>query len=418
MIGDADTRAPRPSAPGWFPGYGKGVLSEVEISCKATGLSYIFDDFNNLDDWVPVYGTLSVSGGETSDVYGPLLGYAAARHKTQMLTDNARAKVVIQDGVMAWGESRVFICGDERMNSYYGLALSNDVLGQKVAIIRGKSSIGVDYYEWTTVTVAAADEFEVWFDRRNSVVRVYQNSVEVCSKPFAPTDIPHGPGARWCGVVMSARWLLDQGPRFDSFEAQDVQYPEPVIFDPIDSLTVNPGWVTVSGGVEIHPHLFAEPSLGPDSVVFTSAACRWDDPLNTDSARVVFTAYRIGSGKMRVAVRSNAGMTNWVGVQFDGLLNTVQIVTGSGPATVTTQASAYDWVSTWQQWTVTWDEPSETLKVFKGGRTTPVLSWAAGASFAGSGRYVGLSWTADLLTLGVEPLNIAGYDVTADDPGP
>jgi hypothetical protein len=218
---------------------------------------------------------------------------------------------------------------------------------------------------------------------------------------------------------MSARWLLDQGPRFDSFESQDVQYPEPVIFDPIDDPVVpNGNWTEVLGGVEVHPHLFAEPSLGPNSVLFTSAAVRWADPLNTDSARVVFTAYRIGSGKMRVAVRSNAGMTNWVGVQFDGLLNTVQIVTGSGPATVTTRASAYDWVSTWQQWTVTWDEPSETLKVFKGGRTTPVLSWAAGASFAGSGRYVGLSWTADLLTLGVEPLNIAGYDVTADDPLP
>jgi hypothetical protein len=151
--------------------------------------------------------------------------------------------------------------------------------------------------------------------------------------------------------------------------------------------------------------------------LFTSAAVRWADPLNTDSARVVFTAYRIGSGKMRVAVRSNAGMTNWVGVQFDGLLNTVQIVTGSGPATVTTQASAYDWVSTWQQWSVTWNEDTETVEVFKGGRKDPVVSWEA-TGFTGSGRYVGLSWTADLLTLGVEPLGIAGYDVTADDPLP
>jgi hypothetical protein len=156
--------------------------------------------------------------------------------------------------------------------------------------------------------------------------------------------------------------------------------------------------------------------LGPNSVVFTSAAARWADPMNTDSVRAVFTAYRIMSGTFRLAVRSNAAMTNWVGVQFNALTNQVQIVTGSGPATVTTRASAYDWVSTWQQWWVTWNEDTETLKVYRSGKTAPVLTWDASSVFTGTGRYVGLSWSADLLTLGVEPLSIDVYDVTADDP--
>ena len=416
MIGDADTLNLRPQVANWYPGYAKGVLGQIDISCRVTGNSYLFDDFDNLDQWILVHGQLFVSGGATSDVYGPLIGYGAARHQTQMLTDNHRAKVTIQDGVMLFGESRVFICADERMNNYYGMAFSNDLLGQKVAIIRGKSSVSVDYYEWTTASLTAGDEFEVWFDRRNSTVRIYKNDVEIASKFFPPTDIPHGPGARWVGVVMSARWLLDQGPRFDTFEAEDVQEPDPVVFDPIDSLTVNPNWVNVLGSLEVHPHLFAENSLGPNAVLFASTAARWTAPMGTDSVRAVFTAYRISAGQMRVVLRSNAGMTNWVGVQFDGLLNKVQIVTGSGPATVTTRASAYDWISTWQTWSVTWNEDTETIKVYRGGRRTPVLSWAAGANFNGTGRYVGLSWTADFLTLGVEPLNIAAYDASKFDP--
>jgi hypothetical protein len=246
---------------------------------------------------------------------------------------------------------------------------------------------------------------------------LYKNGVELTSKYFSPTDIPHGPSCRHVGVVMSARWLLDQGPRFDSFEATDVQYPEPVVHDDVaDALIVNPNWVNVLGELEIHPHIFTEPSLGPNSVLFTSAAARWSTEMNTASVRAVFTAYRILSGKFRLAVRSNAAMTNWVGVQFDALTNQVQIVTGSGPATVTTRASAFDWVSTWQQWWVTWNDTSKTLKVYRSGSVDPVLSWSAASAFTGTGKYVGLSWTADLLTLGVEPLSIDAYDVTADDP--
>jgi hypothetical protein len=416
VIGDADTLNLRPQVAQWYPGYAKGVLSQPQISVKATGLSYAFDDFDNLDQWIIVQGSLFVSGGATSDVFGPVIGYGAARHKTQMLTDNHRAKITIQDGVMLFGESRVFICADERMNAYYGMAFSNDLLGQKVAIIRGKSSISVDYFEWTTASLTAGDEFEVWFDRRNSVVRIYKNDVEIASQYFPPTDIPHGPGARWTGVVMSARWFLDQGPRFDSFEASDVQEPDPVVFDPIDSFTVNPNWVNVLGSLQVHPHLFAKPSLGPNAVLFAATAARWNTPMNTDSVRAAFTAYRIGSGKMRVVLRSNTAMTNWIGVQFDGLLNKVQIVTGSGPATVTTRASTYDWVSTWQTWSVTWNDTTKTIKVYRGGRRTPVLTWGAGSAFTGTGRFVGLSWTADFLTLGVEPLGIAAYDVTQFDP--
>jgi len=419
VIGDADTVGTPPNVPIWFNGYAKGALLEMEISCKATGLGYIYDDFDTVDDWVMVHGQLLVSGGATSDVYGPVIGYAAGRHRTQLLTDNCRAKVTIQDGVMAYGESRVFVCADERMNSYYGMAISNDLLGQKVKIVRGKSSISVDDYETTTISITAGDEFEVWYDRRNSTVRVFQNGAEIASKYFTPTDIPHGAGCRYTGVVMSARWLLDQGPRFDDFTATDQTTPDPFIHDPIDSLTVNPKWVEVLNGLEVNRHLYFPPSLGPDNTLFTSAAAYWQDPMTTDSVLMVFTALRMVSGKFRVAVRSNTAMTNWVGFEFNGLTNQIRAVKGTGPNTVSYYGDTLtEWVSVNSQWSVTWDEGTETLSLYRGAQETPKLQWSAGAAFTGSGRYVGLSWTTDLLTTGIEPLSVDAYNIDADFPLP
>lgn len=418
MIGEADTKAPRPEVPAKVPGYAKGALLELEISCKATGLGYIYEEFNDLDNWIPIYGQLSISGGGTSDVYGPLIGYAAARHKTQLLTDNCRAKVTIQDGTIAWGESRVFVCADERMNAYYGMAIMKDALGAKVAIIRGKSSISVDLHELTTITLSNGDEFEVWFDKLNGTVRVYQNAAEVCSKYFGPNDIPHGPGCRYTGVVMSARWLLDQGPRFDDFTATDAAYPEPFIHDPIDELDPNPKWIPVLNGLKVNQHLFFSPSLGPDNVLFGEAAAVWEDEMNTASVKVVFTALRVVSGSFRIAVRSNDDLTNWVGVEFNALTNQVRAVKGTSPTTVAYYATAAQWVDVAQQYTVTWDDDTETLRLYRGAKRTPLITWAAGAAFTATGKYVGLVWETDLLTAGVEPMSIDAYDVTIDSPLP
>ena len=411
MIGDADTEHPRPQLPARVAGYAKGALLELSIIGRAAGLSYIFDDFNDLDSWIPVHGTLQVSGGATSDVFGPLIGYAAARHATQMLTDNPRAKVTIQDGAIAWGESRVVICADERFNSYYGIAISKDALGSKVRIIRGKSSISVDYYETTVVTLNAGDEFEVWYDRLDSTVRVFENGAQIAAKYFPPTDIPHGPGARWTGIVMSARWLLDQGPRFDSFEAQDLAYPEPVIHDAIDQLTPNPQWDEILGEVQVNRHFLVQPTLGPKNAAFTDAAVVWDTPIATNSVKMVFTALRLLSGKFRVAVRSNAGMTNAVGFEFNGLNNTIRPIKFTGPTTVNYYGSTRAWVTAQQQYTLTWDEATEDLKLFIGASRTAALTWTAGAAFTGTGRYVGLSWSTDLMSTGVEPSSIDVYEV-------
>jgi hypothetical protein len=418
MIGDADTLGLRPDVATRINAYAKGALLQMDILARVSGLGYIYDDFNTVDDWIMIHGQLSVSGGDTSDVEGPVLGYAAGRHKTQLLSDNCRAKVTIQDGAMGYGESRVFICSDERMNNYYGVAINTGALTDRVSIIRGQSSISVDEYETVTVSVSAGDEYEVWYDRLNSTVRVYENGAQIAAKYFPPTDIPHGPGCRWTGVVMSARRVLDNGPEFDDFTATDVAYLSPEIHDAIDSLTVNPNWVEVLNEIEIHRHIVSPMTIGPKKTLWSESAARWDTPLSTASARAVFTAKRLGDGKFRLAVRSDAAMTNWVGVEFNGTTNRVRIVKGTAPNAVSYYGSEHVWIATHEQWTVTWDEDTEILNLYKGAETTPTLSWSAGAAFTGSGNYVGISWDAALATSGVEPSTIDVYAVTDDSPLP
>lgn len=425
MIGAGDTTAARPFTPNWVSGYAKGTDLALTVATTVTGLSYVYDDFDTVDDWVNVYGQLGVSGGATSDVVATGISYSAGYHKTVMLTDNHRAKVTIQDGAVIYGESRVVICADDRFANYYGVSIRRGLLASQVAIIRGKSSISVDKYESVAATISAGDEFEVWYDRINSTVRVYQNDSEIAAKYFPPTDIPHGPGCRHVGVVMGTNWLIDIGPNFDDFEAFDVYEAPALVHDPVDSLTVNPGWVAVDDTIKVNQHLIQPLSLGPDGVA--NAAVRWTTPMTTDSVKVVVSVYKFLIGKFFVVLRSNAAMTNWVGIEFDSLTNSVYAVTGSGPTTTTRRGTLglFMWVrpeievaSSGLQYTVTWDEVTETIRLYRGSKRTPIVEWAAGASFAGTGRYVGMMWNTTLGVTGIEPTAFDAYDVTSDAPLP
>lgn len=418
MIGDADTKAPRPDVPPRIDGYAKGALLELDILCRVSGLGYIYDDFTTVDDWINVYGRLSVSGGATSDVVTTGIGYSAGYHKTRLLTDNCRAKVTIQDGIVVYGESRVVICADTMFTRYYGIAIRKNLIGSEVSIIRGTSSIAVDKYQTVAVDINAGDQFEVWYDRNNSVVRIYRNGSEIAAKYFEPTDIPHGPSCRYTGVVMGANWLVDIGPNFDNFQAWDVSEPTPEVYDPVDTLTVNPGWVAKSGSVQVNQHFVQPLSLGPGD---TSAAVRWTTPMDTDSVKVVFTAFEFFSaGTYTVVVRSNAAMTNWIGIQFSkGLTNTVSAVTGTGPLTSTPHGTTTDFgVTAGQQYTITYDNATNTLRLYRGAKRSPIIEWVA-SGFTPSGRYVGQTWNRTSAFLpAIEPTVFEAYNVDANAPLP
>ena len=220
-IGDGNTRSAHPNPITRGSTYAKGITTNLTVDCNVTGLAYIYDDFASVDDWVNVYGELGITGGGvTSNVVTPLFGYSAGRHQTKLLTDSCHAKVTVADPIV-FGESRVVICADKQFNRYYGMAIQKWSGRSTISVIRGLSSIGVQYYDTTNVSVIAGYNYEVWYDELNTTVRVYRNGTEVASQQFAANDIPHGPNSRYTGVVMGANWLIDIGPNFADFEAWD-----------------------------------------------------------------------------------------------------------------------------------------------------------------------------------------------------
>lgn len=438
-IGVAATRKARPRQEDWYDGYAKGVRLGLDFDLNITALTSIAEPFDNVDNWVNVYGKIGLTDGY---VWGPGISYAAAYHKTQLLTDSCRASVTI-DGTLIFGESRVWVCGDQQMNRYYGVHIKHFLIGSTLSICRGKSSISADLYEETSVALSGGDEVDVWYDRPNSTVRVYRNGAEVCKKYFPPNDIPHGDGCRYTGITMGVNWLLDIGPNFTEFSARDVVAPTPVIYDPIDGPDVNPHWVEVDSGVAIHDGLFTPPTLGPDNLFFSDAAIRWDTQLSTDSCRIVVTLINVGIGKGTVVLCSNAAMTNWLGVQFENgaIAQKFNILVGSGPTDyveVESQDHYLPVLGAEMVFVVTYDHPTKTVRIRRGNTTgtrlyfdTNRMRWANGnddlAAWTDSGddvshgsgqRYVGLLWEAGLLSPGVEPSSFEAYNVTADTPLP
>jgi hypothetical protein len=415
-----ETRLKQPKNPPFVEGYAKGVLSQVEHFTKAKLRTEISDDFEDgLGSWVNVQGALRILSG---NINSTAFGYAAGYHRTQLLSDNCRAKVTIQDGLISSGRSCVVICADVRFQFYYGLVVETGIFNNKFHIVRGTGPKSRQVLDTVTVEVDNNDSAEIWFDQTTSTLRAYYNGSEVLAVPVDRNDIPHGPGRRYCGVVMGIDWFLSPGALFEDFEAWDVGVPGPFLQDGFDSSTVSADWDELDHGVEIHHHLFVPNTLGPHNVFWTDAAVLHTTAASQDSVKIVIRVYNIGAGKFTVALCSNDAMTNWCGVQFEtGIINNaVHIVVGSGP-TDYSYVGEWDWeLSTnGTVFIITYNSVDDTYRLFRNTSTTPILEWPDVSNVITHGaskRRIGLIWETAILSPGVEPSMIEAYNVTADAP--
>jgi len=188
----------------------------------------IFDDFEDgIGDWVNTRGRLTTEGGSITadtDAFEPfswVVG-AAGHHRTQLLSDNVRVKVTIPSGAIPNGSSVFWFCGDRLMRHFYGIRVSTVFGVSSLMIVKGTSPNSMLYFVPTLQSLAGGNTVEGWYDRPNSTIRMYRNGSLVASVPVAPTEIPHGPSRRWCGVIMAPDWWLAPGGNFADFEAWDV----------------------------------------------------------------------------------------------------------------------------------------------------------------------------------------------------
>lgn len=412
-------RLKQPKTPAFVDGYAKGALSQVEHFNTAKLRTEIFDDFESgLENWVNVQGKLRILNGDI-DAATPF-GYAAGYHQTQLLSDNCRAKITLQSGVIASGKAAIVICADKQFTFYYGLMIETGLINKKFHIVRGTGPKTREILDSATVAVSAGSTAEVWYDQPNSTLRVYYNGSQVLSTPVDRNDIPHGPGRRYTGVVMGIDWVLSAGARFEDFSAWDVSLPGPFIQDGFDSTTVNPSWTTLDNGVEIHRHLFRPNTIGPQKALFSDAAILHTTQASQDSVKIVTRVFNLGTGKFTVALCSNSTMTDWMGIQFQtGFANKVQVVKGTGP-TDYTYVGESDWELSGNGtvFVITYNSVTDKLRLYRNTSSTPILEWtpATNVTHGTNKRYVGMVWEASLLATGVEPSMFEVYDVTADAP--
>lgn len=414
------TLARQPKNPAFKPGYAKGVLSQVEHFNTVALRTEIGDDFEgDLSNWVNVHGNLVITSGNINS--GSEETYAAGIHRTELLSDNCRAKVTMQDGFISAGRSCVFICADKRMNFYYGLVIQTGLLVNQFHIVRGTGTKSREVLDSFSVEIDPDDSAEIWYDRPNSVLRAYYNGSQVMAVPVERNDIPHGPSRRFAGVVMGIDWFLSPGVLFEDFEAWDVAAPVPFLQDGFDSLTVNPHWTTLDDGVMIHRHLTRPNTMGPNNALVTDAAVLWDVEASSDSVKIIVRTHNFGGGTYTIALCSNATMTNWMGIQWDmGIATNIKAVRGTGPTDYVGIPGARNWSlsPSGTVFVITYDYTENDLKVFRNTEREPLITWAdvSGVDHGAGHRYIGQVWETDILTTGPQPSMFEAYNVTADAP--
>ncbi|ATN88618.1 minor tail protein [Mycobacterium phage Demsculpinboyz] len=233
MIGASSSRSHKPIAPPLTDGVFLGAVSRASHSTSLSLKTRIYDDFNDgVRDWINVRGRLTTTGGASPDItaedslFDPLSWVvgAAGYHRTEMLSDNIRAKITVPDGLIINGTSQFWFCGDTAMTHYYGVEIASGLLtGHRISLIKGTSPNSWRRYKTTSVALAAGNTIEGWYDRPNSTLRMYRNGSQLGSGLVVPpTEIPHGPGRRRVGVIMGADWWIAPGGNFADFEAWDV----------------------------------------------------------------------------------------------------------------------------------------------------------------------------------------------------
>ena len=72
-----------------------------------------------------------------------------------------------------------------------------------------------------------------------------------------------------------------------------------------------------------------------------------------------------------------------------------------------------------QQYTITYNDATKTIRLFRGAKRSPIIEWAASTNFTPSGKYVGMTWTrSNSIQPAIEPTVFEAYNVDANQPLP
>lgn len=186
------------------------------------------------------------------------------------------------------------------------------------------------------------------------------------------------------------------------------------------TLGLRSAWVPVSGATKVFDNSAAglPNGIGPQGatglldvlIAFleslvggggSASSIRWFEPLNSDSAKVNVTLLNrhSGSGVSRTAVVlcGDQSFTTWLAAVF-GTDNTIGFAVGTGPGTAAFEGTQITntVAGTPDNYTITYNDPTRTVSVYKGNNLTPLGSWTDAGEIVPHGmgyRYLGFAFS-------------------------
>lgn len=180
--------------------------------------------------------------------------------------------------------------------------------------------------------------------------------------------------------------------------------------DTFPTLGLRSSWKAVAGRTKVFNNA---PSSLPNGVgpnvglLFAASAIRWYAPLNGNSVRVNVSLLNQGTGKARVILCADQRFSSGLAVEFEESAHRIHFGKVTGPTTVTYLGSAIvNTVADNDNYTIVYNEATDTISVYKGTSTTPLGSYTDSLHAIPHGpgyTHLGLSWSnSGLLSQGIQ----------------
>lgn len=297
-------------------------------------------------------------------------------------------------------------------------------------VLSAGSQLKIEPWQLRGAYPAGSEATLSFFDGAGVLLAEFDGEVSTAGIGFfaEPSEVAGIPAGSSFTVMVSAPDEEPQAVRYGTVVRKEPRFPLKTVVAPesiAQQYTANfignyigPMWRPMVGGsgtLIVHKTLFSgtdELSMGLNSTLYTKACARWLWPMNMDSVTINVRVVKAGTGIFNVIVCGDYELNSWLGVQFrsDVLTpnnNEVYAVTGSGPnAWVRRTTAVKHTVTTGNNYSVKYNFLSNTIALYAGTSTSPLVQWADTGTVVPHGagyRYTGLSFEADLLSLGVEP---------------
>lgn len=257
----------------------------------------------------------------------------------------------------------------------------------------------------------------------NELARIYADTVTVDEIRFLadPTQVDPIPAGANFEVFVET----DDGPmkiRYGKVIRREAEYLDAPAqqlrsvalnyFDSFPTLGLRSNWKAIAGRTKVYANQGQPNGVSCDSgLFFAQSAIRWDAPLNSDTVKSRVVLLNKGQGECTVAVCADARMTAGFAVRFDAFQNKIHLGNLFSPTAMTDRVPAISHtVTDLSDYTVTFDELTRTLAVYKGTNLTPLSTWPDTAGLVPTGpgyRYAGFSFnTGAFFSPGIE---VAGW---------